>query len=166
MLPGETEWEKAARGGSKIPVSPASIALSQGIYAASSEQGGISNPKPDRVYPWEKEGEISDLCNISDSGIETTNACGCFSKGKSPYGVEEMSGNVLEWTRSSYANEGDDAKDRLPNISPNVSAVLRGGSFDFASRFARSACRDWVYPNFRNWYFGFRVVASPFDSEL
>ena len=41
----------------------------------------------------------------------------------------------------------------------------RGGSFAFDRELVRCACRYRGSPNGRYGNFGFRVVASPFDSE-
>jgi formylglycine-generating enzyme required for sulfatase activity len=99
-----------------------------------------------RTYPWGEEAD-PDRANYDDTGIGTTSAVGCFPDGTSPYGVEDLSGNVWEWV-------GD-------------GRVLRGGAFSSDGTVVRCACRVvWGFPGLRDWSYGFRVVASPVRSDL
>ncbi|MGH7754366.1 MAG: formylglycine-generating enzyme family protein, partial [Gemmatimonadales bacterium] len=102
-----------------------------------------------RVYPWGNDPDPN-RANYDDTRIGTTSGVGCFPGGRSPYEVEEMSGNVWEWTRSAMG------KDR----------VLRGGSFWDLLQLVRCADRLRLHPH--NWSggSGFRVVLSPFNSGL
>jgi formylglycine-generating enzyme required for sulfatase activity len=154
-LPSEAEWEKAARGGVEIPCVVEYHKASDGFEVPSCLSTMEPNPISTRTYPWGNDFN-DELCNMSDTGIGATSANGCFANGKSPYGAEEMSGNVWEWTRSR-----SDLED-LKTLTKNNGLVVRGGAFSNESSFARSAFRNGDSPYFRRWNIGFRVVASPF----
>ena len=78
-----------------------------------------------QIYPWGDEFD-AERCNVVDTGVGGTSAVGCFQGGASPYGVEDLSGNVWEWCgtkwRASYETPADES---LAGDSPRV---LRGGS--------------------------------------
>jgi formylglycine-generating enzyme required for sulfatase activity len=103
-----------------------------------------------REYPWGGEAD-PERANYDESGIGEPSTVGCFPGGVSPFGCEEMSGNVLEWTEPSSAD---------------VLRVLRGGSFLDYSWYARCAYRGRYEPDGRLIVMGFRVVLSPFSSGL
>jgi formylglycine-generating enzyme required for sulfatase activity len=111
-----------------------------------------------RKYPWGDRFD-PELANTRESGVGGVSTVVCFPGGVSPYGCEEMSGNVWEWTRSLYSSEGSAASERSPR-------VLRGGAYFDDASFVRCAVRDWRYPTNRHWYLGFRVVLLPFSSDL
>ena len=151
-LPSEAEWEKAARGGLQIPHSP-----------VSNLQSLVPNPLPDRIYPW-GNGSDPNRTNSAETGIGAPSAVGCFPCGVSPYGVEEMSGNVWEWTRSlrkEYKYDPNDGRERL-DAPLNIVRVLRGGSFHSTYRGVRCSLRYWFHPDLVNWSNGFRIVVSTF----
>ena len=122
-----------------------------------------------RIYPW---GDQTDpqKANYDETGLGGTSAVGCFPGGASPYGCEEMSGNVWEWTRSlladyPYSPEGSERQERK-DLAAIGRRVLRGGAFHFDARNARCASRNDFGPDFRSDFNGgFRVVASPFFSD-
>ena len=111
------------------------------------------NPFDSQQYPWGNKPD-ENSANYSDSDIGTTSAVGCFPNGKSPYGCEEMSGNVWEWTRSLDGKKKDAADD-------NASRVLRGGSFSNSVQTVRCSFRYSFNPYYRYNLIGFRVVLSP-----
>ncbi|MFL6235043.1 MAG: formylglycine-generating enzyme family protein, partial [Thermoanaerobaculia bacterium] len=115
------------------------------------------------IYPWGQETDAN-RANYRDTGLGERSSVGCFPGGASPYGIEELSGNVFEWTRSlagDYPYEPVAAREEL-EASSEVFRVLRGGAFSHESRFVRCAFRGWGNPDIRDVGIGFRVVLSPF----
>ncbi len=162
-LPGEAEWEKAARGGVEIPT-PAQIGtLAAGLAAPAPLQ---PNPQARRRFPWGDDADANQA-NSAESGVGATSAVGCFPGGASPYGVEELSGNVWEWTRSLYARYSypapGAARAQRENLaaSANEGRVLRGGAYYANRTSVRCARRDWGDPGDWSGVRGFRVVVSP-----
>ena len=117
VLPSEPEWEKAARG-------------PNGFF-----------------YPWGNKADPN-RANYGDTGINTTSAVGCFPGGASiPYGIEDLSGNVWEWTRSIREDypyphdiEGRAQREDLQS-SGDEPRVLRGGAFYYDPQDVRCAVR-------------------------
>lgn len=124
----------------------------------------------DRHYPWGYDPD-PDRINCAETGIGEVSAVGCFPHGASPFGCEEMSGNVWEWTCSLWGPGSGDPAFRYPydpadgrenqNAPPEVFRVLRGGPFLVASRHARSSYRGRAQADGWNEFIGFRVIAAP-----
>ena len=128
-----------------------------------------------RIYPW-GDGIDANKANYDATGIGGTSAVGCFPQGASPYGVEELSGNVWEWTRSLWGKDWQKPEFGYPyqpggprenlNAPDDSLRVVRGGAFDDDPAFVRAACRFGYVPVNRYHDLGFRVVVSPFSSGL
>jgi formylglycine-generating enzyme required for sulfatase activity len=113
-----------------------------------------------RVYPWGDDPD-PDRANYGDTGVGTTSAVGCFPGGASPYGAEDLSGNVWEWCRTKWEEDYENYQNDN-DLEGEALRVLRGGSFDDGAWVVRCAYRVGVDPGSRIWFFGFRViVASP-----
>ena len=125
------------------------------------------------IYPWGPKAE-GEKANYQATGVGERTSVGCFPSGVSPFGCEEMSGNVWEWTRSawgdnlfeasfSYPYEANDRREDLHNRQ--FLRVLRGGSFDGSHRIVRCAVRHWGVPEDRGSSLGFRVGLFPFSLD-
>lgn len=128
-----------------------------------------------RLYPW-GDGFKADLANTRENGVGGPSTVGCFPHGASPYGCEEMSGNVWEWTRSlwgedpmtpffGYPYSREYGREDL-SASPGIYRVVRGGSCFYDSDSARCSYRGRYMPFNRFDNIGFRVAVLPFSSGL
>jgi len=116
-----------------------------------------------RHFPW---GDWAELCaNTSELGFGDTTPVGIFSKGASPYGLLDMTGNIREWTRNladfGYPFDPSDKAREDLSAMDDQARVQRGGSYYFTRAFAGCSQRQRYYPDFRFYNFGFRVVIKP-----
>jgi formylglycine-generating enzyme required for sulfatase activity len=110
-LPTEAEWEKALRGG---------------MYLDGDATKKKPNPMPERRYPWGDESPDADgvfRCNFDseEDGFAYSAPVGSFKKFSSPYGINDLAGNVAEWTLDWYTTSFHAGLDGF--------RMVRGGSW-------------------------------------
>jgi len=149
-LPSEAEWEKACRH-----------SVSRSADQKMAEAVATSR------YPW-GEGAADGRCNAASSGTTPVMA---HPTGASAYGVEDLLGNVQEWTRSlwgsqpglpdfGYPYQPDDGREiEAPNQLPaQARLVHRGGSFKSQPADLRSTARGNALPDSKIAWRGLRVA--------
>lgn len=173
-FPSEAEWEKAGRGGVEVPIEP-DIRPPAEILEAVAPGPVETNDQPDRLFPWGDDDNL-EHCNARETGIGTTSAIGCFPEAASPYGCEDLVGNVFEWTRTlwgrqretsgaelefdvlySYPYNPVDGREDL-RADGFYLRVPRGGAHFIEGRYCRCSFRDMGAPSFRFSWDGFRVA--------
>ncbi len=140
-LPGEAEWEYAARGGLEGADYPWG-----GPYTKNDRGCFQANFKPLR-------GDYA-----ADQILYTAEA---DSYEPNDYNLFNMAGNVSEWVASSYdPNSYDYSSTINPNVNDtqNKRKVIRGGSWKDVAYFLQVSTRDYEYQDSARSYIGFRTV--------
>jgi len=162
------------------------MAFVRWLDAVKSEQGRVRLPterewefaargEQSLIYPWGNDWQ-AELANTKELSLKQTSAVGLFEQ-PNPFAVDEMTGNVWEWTQSQWGNKlwaGEaktqladpdfaypyDERDGRENMDEHQAFVLRGGSWYLNYRDCRSSDRNRFNPGFRNYNVGFRLLLS------
>lgn len=136
-LPNEAQWEKAARG------------------------------TDGRIYPWGAAPPDDTHANMLLAENDTTPVGKYGIGGSSPYGLDDMAGNVAEWTLSKYEPYPYDPADGRDDPARDAShRVFRGGSWFDADFDMRCANRSDSEPANRQGNIGFRVCVDAVLASL
>ena len=130
-LPTEEEWEYAARNGDK-----------------------------NNLYPWGNQW-LPSRAATQEAGLGKAQAVGSYREGGNQWGIQDLMGNVWEFTSSKASVYQGNAAQLPPQLKDWI--VVRGGSFQSQSKGDRpvsGTLRDWVAPNYKNITLGFRLVKS------
>jgi formylglycine-generating enzyme required for sulfatase activity len=98
-----------------------------------------------RYFPWGSDWQANGT-NWAGTGIAGTSAIAAFPLSRSSYGVEDMAGNVFEYTATLQDRQGQQV------------SIMKGCSWDDSPGFCRAAYRHTRPIASRHILFGFRLV--------
>lgn len=148
-LPGEAEWEYAARGGRRERTWfwwGDNFADGRGRLNGAGADRFPNGSQWIRRYDWQ-------------DGFAFTSPVDHYGvRGRNGFGLADMAGNVREWCYDGFDGSGPH-----PTIWEGDTSwrVLRGGSFELPPGELRCAPRDWRPPSRPYATGGFRVVLAP-----
>ncbi|GAA1296446.1 hercynine oxygenase [Planotetraspora silvatica] len=116
-----------------------------------------------RTYPWGDADPTLDQANLGHLAARPA-PIGAFPQGASPYGVEQLIGDVWEWTDSWFlpypGYRSFPYKEYSEVFFGQEHRVLRGGSWATHPSAVRTTFRNWDYPVRRQIFSGFRCARS------
>ncbi len=112
-----------------------------------------------RLYPWGNDWS-SDKSAFGERGAQDAAPVGKFPAGASPYTVNDMVGNVWQWTSSLFEKYPYNANDGRENLQAQGERVTRGGMFAFGAAVSRANARNKLAPTDRAISVGFRCAAD------
>ncbi len=110
-----------------------------------------------RTYPWGNDWNPA-KANTVESGKNTTTKVTAHPTGRSPYGLDDMAGNVWEWTASLSRPYTDDAHTKSGDLTAAGQRIRRGGSWQEDHTFATTTRRLASDPGLSAPTIGFRLA--------
>lgn len=160
-LPSEAEWQRAAQGDE-----PRAYPWGD-VFAAERTHGSSFSAEPGwtGVEAWRRH-----LLDLADTPPTSTTIPRGIAGSESPYGVKDMSGNVWEWTNSSFEGPSfsplDSDRDAIDVIYDQRSyVVIKGGTWTSLPEQLSVAFRGRDLALDRHFEIGFRCACSCTDSS-
>ena len=87
-----------------------------------------------------------------------TTPVGVYPNGATPDGIQDMAGNVWEWTATRYAEYPYDPDANWKTRTQQACASSRGGGWAANRKMVRCAYRGWDYAGHGVNNYGFRLA--------